>query len=59
MDSLENYLFLGSSTGVIRIVDIQDVKNLKIIKHLKLYKGKEISQIRFNYQQNQFAVSSI
>jgi len=52
-------MFLGSKDGVIRAVDITNVKQIRILKQIRLFKNKPISCVKFNPPGNMVSATSI
>ncbi|EAR97028.3 hypothetical protein TTHERM_00196190 (macronuclear) [Tetrahymena thermophila SB210] len=51
-------LILGSSSGVIRILDISNLNGVHLLKQIKVLKDKPVSNLHFNPDGSMFFVSS-
>ena len=58
MDKHDQLLILGSDRGVIRILDVSNPNQPKLLKNIKLFKNKPISYVQFNKDNRMFVAGS-
>jgi WD40 repeat protein len=55
----DQLLAVGTDNGVVRILNIANIRKPVLLKLIKLYKGKPISNVLFSPTQDTIAVSSV